>query len=63
MLEREEEANVCAAALEVACEIGDSRLLPALVRCGQRFAANPFLAFSIAVAREQIEAQPAGPRE
>lgn len=63
VLEREDEANVCAAALEVACEIGDSRLLPSLVRCEQRFAEDPFLAFSIAVARERIEAQPADSRE
>ena len=63
VLEREEEANVCAAALEVACEIGDSRLLPALARCEHRFAADPFLQFSIAIARERIEAQRAGSRE
>ena len=63
VLEREEEANVCAAALEVACEIGDSRLLTALARCEHRFAADPFLQFSIAIARERIEAQRAGSRE
>lgn len=63
VLEREDEANVCAAALEVACEIGDRRLLAALTLCEQRFAADPFLGFSIAVTRERIEAQRAGPRE
>jgi len=63
VLEREPELNVCAAALEVACEIGDRHLLDALARCAQRFAADPFLGFSIAVARERIEAQRAGSRE
>lgn len=63
VLERESEANVCAAALEVASEIGGPDLLDALVRCEQRFSADPFLGFSIGVARERIEAQRAGPRE
>jgi HEAT repeat protein len=63
VLEREPEANVCAAALEVASEIGGPDLLEALRRCEQRFAADPFLAFSIGVARERIEAQRAGSRE
>ena len=63
LLEREQDANVCAAALEVACEIGDRTLLQALMRCEQSFAADPFLGFSIAVARERIEAQRAGSRE
>ena len=63
MLEREPEANVCAAALEVACEIGGPELLEALARCEGRFAADPFLGFSVGVARERIEAQRAGSRE
>lgn len=63
VLEREPEANVCAAALEVACEIGGPGLMAALGRCGDRFAADPFLGFSIAVARERIEAQRTGSRE
>lgn len=63
VLEGEDDANVCAAALEVACEVGDSGLLAALIRCEQRFATDPFLAFSIAVARERIESQRAGSRD
>lgn len=63
VLEREPQANVCAAALEVAAEIGGPELREALVLCEQRFAADPFLGFSIGVARERIEAQRAGSRE
>ena len=57
LLLRETEPNVAAAAVEVLTEIGDSRALPALERCGERFAGEPFLAFAIRIARERIGAK------
>jgi len=54
LLLRETEPNVAAAAVEVLTEIGDSRALPALERCGERFAGQPFLSFAIGIARDRI---------
>ncbi len=54
LLETEPEPNVCAAAIEVLAEIGGPDALPALARCKGRFADQPFLAFSVAVAAERI---------
>lgn len=58
LLDRETEANVCAAAVEVLAEVGDARVLPALERCLARFQGNPFLAFSIQAAADRLRAQP-----
>ena len=55
---RETETNVCAAAVEVLAEIGGPEALPALARCAERFADDPFLAFAIKVATDRIGAQP-----
>ena len=60
LLERENEKNVCAAAIEVLAEIGRPEAVPSLARCGARFAGDPFIAFSIKVATERIAA-PARP--
>jgi HEAT repeat protein len=54
LLERETEKNVCAAAIEVLAEIGRPEALPALRRCAARFAADPFIAFSVKVATDRI---------
>jgi HEAT repeat protein len=56
LLEREAEANVCGAAVEVLAEIGDASVLPALEHCAARFEREPFLLFAIKVARERIGA-------
>ena len=56
LLERETEKNVCAAAVEVLAEIGRPEALPALARCAERFAGDPFLAFGIKVATDRIGA-------
>jgi HEAT repeat protein len=56
LLEREGEANVCAAAVEVAAEIGDSSILPVLARCSERFNRSPFLVYAIKVAIDRIGA-------
>ncbi|GEP59864.1 HEAT repeat domain-containing protein [Reyranella soli] len=56
LLERETERNVCAAAIEVLAEIGRPEAVPSLVRCGTRFAGDPFMIFSLKVATERIAA-------
>ena len=61
LLDREDAANVCAAAVEVLAETGGPAVLPALARCAERFAADPFLTFSIRVAAERIGAQGPAP--
>ena len=58
LLDREGEANVSAAAIEVLAEVGGPEALPALARCAERFAGLPFLAFSARIAAERIGAKP-----
>ena len=62
LLDSELEPNVCAAAIDALAEIGGPQALPALTRCGARFATTPFLAFSIKVAVERIRSQASMPR-
>lgn len=57
LLEREPEANVTAAAVEVLSEIGSPQALPVLERCAARFADQPFLVFAIRIARDRIGAK------
>lgn len=60
-LAAEAEPNVCAAVVEVLAEIGGAEALPALARCAERFAATPFLAFTIKVAVDRLRSQTASP--
>jgi HEAT repeat protein len=57
VLATEPEANVCAAAVEVAAEAGGPELLPLLAACAARFPNDPFLAFAVQVASERIGSQ------
>ncbi len=43
LIARDENANVCAAAIEVLAETGDAASLALLVRCAARFPNDPFL--------------------
>lgn len=54
LLEGEPQVNVCAAAVEVLAEIGTPAALPALARCGRRFAGSTFLDFSVRMASDRI---------
>lgn len=63
LLDRETEKNVCAAALEVLADVGQPDALPVLERCAARFATDPFIAFSVTVARDRIGALPPMTRE
>jgi len=57
-LERENEPNVCAAAVEVLAEIGLPAALPILEKCGARFSDQSFLTFAVKIAAERIASQP-----
>lgn len=57
LLEREAEANVCAAAIDVLAEVGGASALPALDACAARFAGTPFLRFAVKIARDRILSQ------
>jgi HEAT repeat protein len=54
LIEREENANVCAAAIEVLAETGDAAILPALSACAARFPNDPFLGFAADLASRRI---------
>lgn len=54
LLEREDQPNVCAAAVDVLAEIGEPQALPVLEHCAERFAASPFLAFAIEIAVSRL---------
>jgi HEAT repeat protein len=54
LIEREENANVCGAAIEVLAETGGPSSLPALARCGARFPDDPFLGFAVKAASDRI---------
>lgn len=57
LVERETDANVCAAAVEVLAEIGTAEALPSLDICEARFRSTPFLVFSIKTAADRIRSQ------
>ncbi len=61
LLEREEQPNVCAAAVEVLVDIGDAAALATLSRCAARFSGVPFLTFAIAAADEALRARSSSP--
>jgi HEAT repeat protein len=58
LLAREQEANVCAAAIDVLAEVGTPEALPTLAECAQRFRDSPFLGFAIKIAADRIQSQP-----
>jgi HEAT repeat protein len=63
VLERDSEANVCAAAVDVLAEIADENALPALSRCATRFPNDPFLAFAVKIAVGRLRSVSANPRD
>jgi len=54
LLEQEQHANVCAAAVDVLAEIGTPEAFPALHACAERFAGTPFLSFAVSIAIARI---------
>lgn len=56
LLAREQDPNVCAAAVDVLTEVGVVAALPVLAECAERFHETPFLVFAIEVATDRITA-------
>jgi HEAT repeat protein len=54
LIEREQNPNVCGAAIDVLTEVGTPVALPTLERCASRFSTTPFLPFAISVAIARI---------
>lgn len=54
LLEHEDHANVCAAAIDVLAEVGTPAAVPVLQACAKRFAETPFLPFAASVAIARI---------
>lgn len=54
VFEHEPHVNVCAAAVDVATEVGTKDLLVALDGVRLRFASEPFLVFAVDIARDRI---------
>jgi HEAT repeat protein len=57
LLRHEQHPNVCAAAVDVLAEVGQSDALPVLAACARKFHDTPFLAFAIKVAADRISLQ------
>jgi HEAT repeat protein len=62
LLDSDPEPNVCAAAVEVLAEVGESSAVPVLERCAKRFSDTPFLTFSIQLAIDRVRSQTSNPR-
>jgi HEAT repeat protein len=62
VLDREADANVCAAAVEVLAEVGGPEALPSLRNCRVKFGNSPFLGFAIEAVIERLTAQISTPR-
>ena len=54
LLEREQHANVCAAAIDVLAEVGTRDAIPVLKACAERFAGTPFVPFAVSIAIARI---------
>jgi HEAT repeat protein len=59
LLAAEQEVNVCAAAVDVLAEVGNSDALATLQECARRFGDSPFIAFAIKTVIDRITSQSA----
>lgn len=57
VLETDGDGNVCGAAIEVMADVATPEHVPLLLRCAERFPADPFLAFSARTAAQRIGAR------
>jgi hypothetical protein len=62
VLDKEAEANVCTAAVDVLAEVGGVEALPSLRNCASRFRDSPFLAFAIKVVIDRLSSDSAPSR-
>ena len=63
LLAEEQNVNVCAAAVDVLAEVGESEALGSLAACAERFRDAPFLAFAINAVSDRIKAKAASTRD
>jgi HEAT repeat protein len=63
LLAGEQNANVCAAAIDVLAEVGTPEALGTLAECAQRFRDTPFLMFAISAVSDRINAKSASTRD
>lgn len=56
VIDQDEHVNVCASAVDLLAETGDSSAIPALNRLLERFPEQPFIAFAVQVALRRIDA-------
>jgi HEAT repeat protein len=63
LLADEQDPNVCAAAIDVLAEVGQSEALPTLDALAEKFRDTPFLAFAIQVTADRIRAQTTAARD
>jgi HEAT repeat protein len=56
LLEREQDVNVCGAALEVLAQVGTIAAAGPVARLAERFAGEPFIAFACALVKRRIGA-------
>jgi HEAT repeat protein len=57
VLDRDANANVCAAAVEVLAEVGGPEALASLQNCARRFDGSPFLSFAIQAVIDRLASQ------
>jgi hypothetical protein len=62
VLDKEAEANVCAAAVDVLAEVGGVEALRSLRNCASRFQESAFLAFAIKVVIDRLSSDSAPSR-
>ena len=60
VLARDPELNVCAAAVDVLADIGETEALPFLEDCAARFGDAAFLGFAVKIAMGRIAERPGG---
>jgi HEAT repeat protein len=63
LLDRETDANVCAAAVDVLAEAGQAAAEPALRRCAERFPNEAFIGFAVKVALQRVSVQASDARK
>ena len=63
LLAEEQNANVCAAAIDVLAEVGGPEALGPLADCAERFRETPFLLFAIRAVSDRINVKSASARD
>lgn len=63
LLAEEQNANVCAAAIDVLAEVGGPEALGPLADCAERFRETPFLLFAIRAVSDRINVKSASTRD